>query len=623
MHPLLRLWTARVAPAFALDLRSLALFRFALGAVLFVDTLRRLADVTAFYTDLGVMPRAWAVETGGLWRLSLHLANGETWFQTLLILAQALAALALALGWRTRPSTFVAWLLTVSICNRNPLVLIGGDYLMCCLLFWSLFLPLAARWSVDAALATNAPPQDNRHLSWASAALVLQILSVYFFSALLKSGREWWPQMSAIYYALSLDSYAYAPGRWLTQYPGLMRALSGWVFWLELIGPPLMLLPLITRRLNAGIRGAVLLQLMLLHIGLVFTLAIGHFPFVSLASLGALIGGGFWDWQARRGAARAGTLRIYYDGDCGFCLKTCRLMRELLILPRATIQPAQEHRRPAALMQANHSWVVIDHDDTAHLKWSAFIVLLRRSPLLGWLGFLLRAQRWTRPGDAAYDFVARHRGRFAAVTARLLPERPTRFETGVLAQRLSAALMLATLAWNLATVQALPDHVMRWLRPPFNLLHLDQIWDMFAPYPLKDDGWWVAPGRLADGREIDVLRALAEDEDLPPVYDKPDDLATRHRNFRWHIYELRLWERRYAGHRQYWGRYLCRQWNGAREARAADRLLEFKLIYMLETTPPPGLPAVVEQRVLWRHDCFAPAGSSERSPPQPQPPIQP
>ncbi|MFX8976526.1 hypothetical protein ABTN19_19210, partial [Acinetobacter baumannii] len=80
------------------------------------------------------------------------------------------------------------FVLYAALLNRNPLVTLPGDTLLCALLFWCLFLPMGARWSVDAALARPEapPPADPRHSGWPAAALLLQVLSVPFFSALLQ-----------------------------------------------------------------------------------------------------------------------------------------------------------------------------------------------------------------------------------------------------------------------------------------------------------------------------------------------------------------------------------------------------------------------------------------------------
>ena len=156
----------RLAAAFGIDLRTLALFRVVLGAVLLHDSLRRFADLRAFYSDDGLMPRAWLTALEGPLRFSLHAASGGMAWPALLLAIASLAAFCLMIGHRARLAAGISWLLLASLNTRNPLVLIGGDYLMVCLLFWTMFLPVSARYSADAVLARNTPPASNTHVSW-------------------------------------------------------------------------------------------------------------------------------------------------------------------------------------------------------------------------------------------------------------------------------------------------------------------------------------------------------------------------------------------------------------------------------------------------------------------------
>jgi hypothetical protein len=55
----------------------------------------------------------------------------------------------LAWCWKARWSTLLASVLLVSLDNRNPLILNAVDSYFRMLLFWSLFLPLGARFSVN------------------------------------------------------------------------------------------------------------------------------------------------------------------------------------------------------------------------------------------------------------------------------------------------------------------------------------------------------------------------------------------------------------------------------------------------------------------------------------------
>lgn len=598
----------RLHAVFGIDLRTLALFRAVLASVLLFDLLRRFCDLSALYSDSGLMPRSWLVQIDSPWHLSGYLINGSTWFAGLLLSVQALAALALLLGVRTRLATIISWLMWGWLCNRNSLVLIGGDLLMACLLFWACFLPTAARWSVDAALSPQAPPRDHRHLSWASAGLLLQVMSVYFFSAIMKDGVEWTRDYTAVYYALSLDRFATPLGQWLLDFPELLKALTLYVWWLELLGPPLILLaPLLGARLGTPLRALLMLAFMAMHLGFLLCLELGHFPFVSFASLTSFVGAWFWNWRTRQPRVQL-PVTIYYDQDCGFCRRTCLLFRGLLGLQRAEILPAQPHPRARGLLESNQSWVVIDHEDRAWLKWPAFVALLRVSPVFGGLARPLSAGALTRPGNAVYDFVGRHRGSFAAAFTRLLPERQENFEPGPGWQKVAAAAVVLVGLWNLGTIQVIPKDVYRELTASIQLLRLDQFWDMFAPYPYKDDGWMVIEGRLADGTVVDVLHP-----DRPVSYDKPHHLSQTHRNIRWHTYLGRISQREYADNRLWFAKYLCRDWNADKlEQHRERRLMAFKINYVTETTPPPGQPLLTEQRTLWTHQCFASSAEDER-----------
>lgn len=592
---------------FAVDLRSLALFRVLLGSVLFFDLCWRLVDLRTFYTDYGVMPREWMLQLNGLWRITLHAANGETWFVAILFVVEMLAALMIVFGWRTRAAAIVAFVLHASLLNRDQMVLLGGDILILMLTFWSIFLPVAARASIDAALAKTPPPADNRHVSFASAGLLLQVLSVYFFSAILKSGPEW-HNGTAVSYALQIDGYTRPLGVWLRGFPELTTPLTYFVFYLELLGPLLVLSPV----LNRPLRFTVFLLLVFMHTGFLFCLSLGPFPYISLTSLTTLIGGWVWDALARRNARRMAAigpqpLRIYYDRDCGFCLKSVLVLQGLLVLPRAEIAPAQETPRAKALLEANYSWVIIDHDDRAYLKWPAFVTLLRRSPIFWPFGRLLAGAWAVPPGNAVYDFVGRHRGGFGTLSARLLPFHERPFEIGRLGQYLAGFVAAVLLAWNFCTVRWLPNGLYALLTPPMRITRLDQLWDMFAPFPSKEDGWFVIPAQLVDGREIDLLHP-----DRGTVsYDKPRYIVDEWPNIRWHKYFERIWSAEYANNRLYLGRYLCRDWN--LHHSGGEQLNTFKMIYMLERSVPEPQTPTVEQIVLWRHECFAqPPGATKQ-----------
>ena len=207
---------------FGIDLRSLALFRVCLGTLIISDLANRATNLTAHYTDAGVLRGADAITFLSDWRLSVHLWNGTATFQALLFILAGLFAAAMLIGYRTKITTIVSWFLLMSLQNRNPIILQGGDNLLLMLLFWSMFLPLGARFSVDSALNRRDSQISDRYFSIATMALLIQCMSVYLFNAILKSGDDWLPDATAIYYIIHLDSllYVFKP-------PFETRSLSG------------------------------------------------------------------------------------------------------------------------------------------------------------------------------------------------------------------------------------------------------------------------------------------------------------------------------------------------------------------------------------------------------------
>ncbi|MEZ4699555.1 MAG: HTTM domain-containing protein [Rhodothermales bacterium] len=275
-----------------IDLRALAVFRVAIGVILLVDLVVRATALGAHYTDAGVVPRSfYFTYYPADWALSLHLLSGSLWWQAVLFAAAGLAALALTAGYRTRAATWCAWLLTLSLHTRNPLVLNGGDWLLLDLLLWSLFLPLGARFSLDALAGRPAQPAPY-HLSVATLGILLQVCFVYWFTVIFKAEEVWLVDGSALQYALRLDRFVRPAGVWLLGAPdAVLNALSVGTYWLEMVGPALAFVPFIT----GFWRSLAALSFIAFHAGLAATLMIGLFPFVCMAAWVLFLPAPFWD----------------------------------------------------------------------------------------------------------------------------------------------------------------------------------------------------------------------------------------------------------------------------------------------------------------------------------------
>lgn len=582
---------------FGIDLRTLALFRVMLAMMIMVDLLSRAQDLRAHYTDFGVLPRADWISVFNQWQPSLHFAGGSSTVQGLLFLAAGVVAFAMLIGYRTRAATIISWVLLLSLLARNNMISQGGDMLMLMLLFWGMFLPLGARFSVDSALDRHIDNEPNAYFSMATMALLIQCMSVYFFGALLKSDPAWIPEGTAVYSALHLDYLATPFAVWLRQFPNILKGFTYYVWYLELIGPFLMFSPFfhVTARLT------VMTLLITMHLGFFLCLAIGLFPFISITSLLAFIPGRIWDViESRLRTPKRCGLVIYYDEPCEFCRKVCLILRSFLLLPDTPIRTAQGKADIYQDMRRHNSWVVVDHDGSRHLGWQAIALVFRRSPVFRPLGIFFGLPFLRQLGNRIYERVALNRARLGEISAVLLPYRVHDIHPSLGANMGIGALMVFVVYVNLTTLPHFKYRLPTRLDEIIGTLRLRQTWNMFAPAPTPFDGWYVVRGESQDGTPVDVLRhRLGE-----PDWTRPNYISEEYPTYRWRKYLNRLSYSQYEKHRHYYAEYLCRAWNT--DEPEEKKLAQLKLYFNLEEVPPNYEPRKTKRLLLHAHQCMAP-----------------
>jgi hypothetical protein len=150
-------------------------------------------------------------------------------------------------------------------------------------LFWGIFLP----WGNVLSLDSKKYSTKKSISSLATLAYLLLISSVYLFTVFFKNSSEWHNEGTAIYYALSLEQIRLPVGDWLYQHPALMKALTHFVYIIEIIIPVAILFPD-----KKGIsRGVAFILLIILHIGIGLTMYVGLFFLISMATSIGLVPG--------------------------------------------------------------------------------------------------------------------------------------------------------------------------------------------------------------------------------------------------------------------------------------------------------------------------------------------
>jgi Vitamin K-dependent gamma-carboxylase len=262
---------------FYIDLRALALMRMAAAIVILIDLGIRMWHLEAFYSNTGAVPLALLFQHN--WNdfaFSLHAMSGMWQFELLLFLVNMYCAVMLFIGKQTRIYTFLCWIFLISLHNRNPLILQGGDDLLRMLLFWGMFLPWHKKYAVDS-INSAAMQHQNTLTNLAALAYVLQLVYLYSFSALLK-GPEWNSDFTAVYYAFSFDQIAYPTTKLIYYYPELLKHLTAIAYYFELLVPLLFFIPVFNSqfRLIAFflVLGFHLFNGSMLQIGLFFVIGI-------------------------------------------------------------------------------------------------------------------------------------------------------------------------------------------------------------------------------------------------------------------------------------------------------------------------------------------------------------
>ncbi len=285
---------SRVTALFGVDIRSLALFRAAAAVMLLVDLFQRARWIPENYGRQGLVPAGELAKLGETFFPSVHLLDGSVAFQSALLLLAATFAVLLLVGRWTRLAAVGSWYLLASLHVRNPTILDAGDYLLAILLFWSVFLPLGATWSLDARRRPWRGPQVV--LSPASAALLLQFAVLYLVAGLAKTGPEWRSDGTAILYVMNQSYWSTPLGQLLAGHPELMRLLTFAAVVFEVGAPFLLFSP----RATARVRCLMIPAFWVFQHSLGLTIQLGVFPWICSVAILPFVPGELWDRLAPR-----------------------------------------------------------------------------------------------------------------------------------------------------------------------------------------------------------------------------------------------------------------------------------------------------------------------------------
>src|SRR5260221_277897 len=172
-----------------------------------------------------------------------------------------LVFLAFTVGYRTRLFHALSLACVVSLHSRAIFLENGGDVVLNLLCAWTLFLPMGARFSVDALRKSFAAkrektiddlndrgalpaPATRPVASLAVLAIIVELSLIYYLNALHKTGWTW-RQGMAVHYAFYQERMVTWLGHLVRPYliPELTRRMTYTTWNIELLSAPLILNP--------------------------------------------------------------------------------------------------------------------------------------------------------------------------------------------------------------------------------------------------------------------------------------------------------------------------------------------------------------------------------------------
>jgi hypothetical protein len=499
------------------------------------------------------------------------------------------AVVAFGIGYKTRWSNAIVFVLHTYLFVRSPHIVYGADVLAHLMLIWCLFLPLSRYWSIDAAL--DSAPRDRPYPSLPFAAIKVQASSIYVFPALIKLAGGPWRGGYALIWALSDDMFGgTSPGLFLVHNaPELLYFLNYAVILFQLSFPLLVFSPW----RNHLTRAIALLCAAAMHISFIFCLNIGAFPYISLTILLLYVPDAWLDRLLMGRRARLERIAIYYEPGCGFCHKIVLLLRELFLQPEVSVFPASVDPAMLELLKEKQSWIIRGPDGDCHFKWGGITYLVKQNWQLLPLVWLMDSPLLARRLERLYDLIGRSRRPLGTITEVLLPLRSDR-GIGRAALILCGFLALLALASNVNSLLRIDEHEedapSTYLDPVDDLARIFQVsqhWYLFAPVPSHFQRRFEVLAHMKDGSAKDLMSMLPS----PPFRASAGGFDFAHH--RWLKYLTQAdtftdteWSAL--------GRYLCHRAQQqsidlARTRSAIEVIISTETIVLTPTTEPPKI----------------------------------
>lgn len=182
---------------------TLGLVRMAFGALMVYVTLDLLPGIPILFSANGPVPTQ-PTKHDYRWVDTFQFGIFQIWTSDTAILVAwillLLSAISLTLGWHSRVSALLVWILFLSFLRRNPMVLYAGDQVMTNTALILAISGCGAALSLDQRRRNGRFWSAEERVRWPIRLMQVQLSLIYFFSAQTKFIGEAWNDGTAASY---------------------------------------------------------------------------------------------------------------------------------------------------------------------------------------------------------------------------------------------------------------------------------------------------------------------------------------------------------------------------------------------------------------------------------------
>ncbi|MDC0145433.1 DCC1-like thiol-disulfide oxidoreductase family protein [bacterium] len=393
-----------LSPWLKIDSRALGIYRILIGGICSLDIIRRWNYIDVFYSNQGIH----MASDSKAFNIFYYIGNNS--IEThIIFLIGILFSLALMVGYKTKLSHLISAAIIISIHSQATAVGNSGDLFLNSILIWTLFLPLGKSFSLDSIIKSLRDSKElkvedlnnrtygiNKPIqiySIAYLAILLQISTIYFLSALNRMDSASWKEGIAFYKMHQLDGFITYFGYYIREsinYP-ISKFFTYSTLYLEYSIPFLLLFPFYKHIL----RLIAIISLTTFHLMIRLSIHVGLFSHIMIATFPLLIDEKIINYIKIKILNKYNNrFNLFYDSDCGFCHYSVRIIKRLDIFNRIIFCDGNSKEKKPKEFDAIANQTAILYNPETNITWTrhrAFGKILSIIPfgfLISWIFFI-------------------------------------------------------------------------------------------------------------------------------------------------------------------------------------------------------------------------------------------